>query len=72
MPCHFCVQSLVLGAENKAFPGQRILSYPGERDLGPFLTSIFQMGTKAAGLLVLGLPEALRLSSLTLFVSKQI
>lgn len=25
MPCHFSVQSLVLGAGNKAFPGHRIL-----------------------------------------------
>lgn len=52
MPCHFSVQSLVLGAGNKDFPGHHILNYPGERYLDPCLASIFQMGIKAIDLLI--------------------
>lgn len=52
--------------------GHRVPSYPGERDLGPCLASIFQMGTKAADLLELGLPAASGLASLTPFAGPQI
>lgn len=65
---HFCVQSLVLGAGNKAFPGHRILSDPRERHhRPPGLASIFQMETQAAELLELEVTGDFGLPSLTLF-----